>query len=95
MDVRYFLDPETGEPHIYDHAVTEEEVEFVLRHPGEDRPGSDDSRHALGQTSAGRYLRVIYVPDSGTDSAFVVTAYELRGKPLQAYRRRVRRKGRR
>jgi hypothetical protein len=92
MDVRYFLDSDTDEPHIYDHGVTEEEVEYVLRHPGEDRPGSDDSRHALGQTAAGRYLRVIYVPDPGSDSVFVVTAYDLRGKPLQAYRRRNRRK---
>jgi hypothetical protein len=64
MDVRYFEDPETGEPHIYEHGVTEAEVEYVLRHPGEDRPESDDSRHVLGQTAAGRYLRVIYVPDS-------------------------------
>jgi hypothetical protein len=95
MDVRYFLDSDTDEPHIYDHGVTEEEVEYVLRHPGEDRPGSDDSRHALGQTAAGRYLRVIYVPDPGSDSVFVVTAYDLRGKPLQAYRRRNRRKGKR
>lgn len=95
MDVRYFHDPETDEPHIYDHGVTEEEVEYVLRHPGEDRPGSDDSRHALGQTAAGRYLRVIYVSDPGADSVFVVTAYELRGRPLQAYRRRIRRKRKR
>jgi hypothetical protein len=95
MDVRYYHDPDTGEPHIYDHGISEEEVEYVLRHSGEDRPGSDDSRHALGQTAAGRYLRVIYVPDPGADSIFVVTAYELRGKPLQAYRRRVRRRGRR
>lgn len=42
MDVRYFQDPESDEPHIYDHGITEDEVEFVLRHPGEDRPGSDD-----------------------------------------------------
>lgn len=95
MDVRYFLDPDTDEPHIYEHHVTEEEAEYVLRHPGEDRPGSDDSRHALGQTADGRYLRVIYVPDHGADSVFVVTAYELRGKPLQAFRRRIRRKGKR
>jgi hypothetical protein len=95
MEVRYFHDPESGDPHIYEHGVTESEAEYVLRHPGEDRPGSDDSRHALGQTAAGRYLRVIYVPDPGADSVFVVTAYELRGKPLQAYKRRYRRRGRR
>jgi hypothetical protein len=94
MEVRYYLDPDNGQPHIYGHGVTEAEVEYVLAHPGEDRPGSDNSRHALGQTSAGRYLRVIYVPDEGTASVFVVTAYELRGKPLQAYRRRQRRRRR-
>jgi hypothetical protein len=94
MDVRYYFDPDTGQPHIYGHGVTETEVEYVLRHPGEDRPDRDDSRHALGQTQAGRYLRVIYVPDLGSDSVFVVTAYELRGKPLQAYRRRRRRRRR-
>jgi hypothetical protein len=68
MKVRYYLDPDTGEPHIYGHGVTEEEVEHILRHPGEDLPGRDDSRQALGQTAAGRYLRVIYVPDPEPDS---------------------------
>jgi hypothetical protein len=92
MDVRYFEDPDTGEPHIYGHGVSEAEVEYVLKNAGEDRQGSDDSRHALGQSADGRYLRVIYVPDSEGDSVFVVTAYELCGKPLQAYRRRRRRR---
>jgi len=95
MQVRYYLDPETGEPHIYDHGITEEEVEYVLRHAGEDLPGRDDSRQALGQTSGGRYLRVIYVPDAEPGSVFVVTAFELRGKPLEAYRRRRRRRRKR
>ena len=95
MDVRYYFDPDTGQPHICGHGVTETEVEYVLRHPGEDRPDRDDSRHALGQTQDGRYLRVIYVPGPGSDSVFVVTAYELRGKPLQAYRRRRGRRRRR
>ncbi len=58
----------------------------------EDRPGEEGSRVALGRTAAGRYLRVIYVPDPEPQTVFVVTAYELRGKPLLAYRRRRRRK---
>jgi hypothetical protein len=29
MDIRYFIDPETGLPHIYRHGVTEEDVEDV------------------------------------------------------------------
>jgi hypothetical protein len=63
--------------------------------PGEDRPGREDSRVVIGQTRAGRYLRVIYVSDPEPESVFVITAYELRGKPLFAYRRRLRKKGRR
>jgi hypothetical protein len=93
MQVRFYIDPETGEPHIYNHDVTEKEIEDVIGRPGEDRPGRDGSRVAIGQTRAGRFLRVIYVPDPKPESIFVITAYELRGKPLTAYRRRRRRKG--
>ncbi|HEX7180816.1 MAG TPA: DUF4258 domain-containing protein [Thermoanaerobaculia bacterium] len=92
MNLRFHIDRETGQPHIYGHDVEESEIEDVLRQPGEDRPGREGSRVAIGQTRAGRYLRVIYVPDADLDSAFVITAYELRGKPLAAYRRRRRRK---
>jgi hypothetical protein len=93
MDIRFYRDPTTGEPHIYNHGVTEDEVEDVLRRPGEDRLGREGARVAIGQTRAGRCLRVIYVPDPEPASLFVITAYELRGKPLPAYRRRQRRKG--
>ena len=92
MQVRYYIDNETGRPHIDKHGVSEAEVEYILRHPGEDRLGAEGSRVAIGQTKAGRYLRVIYVPDREPDSVFVITAYELVGKPLLAYRRRRRRK---
>ena len=71
-------------------SMSREEVEAVLARPGEDRPGAEGSRIAIGRTSAGRYLRVIYVPEVG--GVFVITAYELTGKPLLAYRRRKRRK---
>jgi hypothetical protein len=94
MEIRYYNDPETDQPHIYGHGVTEEEVAEVLRGVGEDLPGSRDSRMKLGQTSAGRYLQVIYVPDEDPSSVFVITAYELRGKAKKAFRRRQRRKPR-
>lgn len=68
------------------------EVEEILVSPSEDRPGREGSRVAIGKTSAGRYLRIIYVPDTVPNSVFVITAYELTGKPLVAYRRRRRRK---
>lgn len=92
MQLRFYMDPATGEPHIYNHEVDEEEVSAVLMKPGEDRPGKEGSRIAIGQTEGGRFLRVIYVPDPEPDSVFVITAYELRGKPLTAYRRRMRRR---
>ena len=95
MNVRFYFDPRTGEPHLLRHGITEQEVEDVLRNPGEDRPAREGSRVALGQSRAGRYLRVIYVADPEPDSVFVITAYELKGKPLVAYRRRRRQKGRR
>jgi len=92
MRLRFCIDPQTGRPHIEGHDVTEDEVEDVLRKPGEDRPGKGGSRVALGRTRAGRYLRVIYVPDPVPDSVFVITAYDLEGKPLKAYRRRQRKR---
>jgi hypothetical protein len=92
LNIRYYIDPETELPHIYGHDVEETEVGEVLSNPGEDRPGREESRVAIGKTSRGRYLRVIYIPDPEPNSVFVITAYELRGKPLTAYRRRRRRK---
>jgi hypothetical protein len=90
MEVRFYIDPMTGMPHIHNHQVDEDEVIEVLEEPGEDRPGRLGSRVALGQTTAGRYLRVIYVLDPKVNGVFVITAYELTGKPLAAYRRRRR-----
>ncbi len=92
MNIRFYIDPEIGVPHIHGHGVDEDEVDDVLANPGEDRPAREGSRVAIGKTQAGRYLRVIYVPDPEPDSVFVITAYELRGKPLTAYRRRLRRR---
>jgi hypothetical protein len=60
---RFYVDPATGAPHIHNHHVDETEVIDVLDRPGEDRPGRDGSRVALGQTASGRYLRVIYVAE--------------------------------
>ena len=93
MQVRYHTDPGTDRPHMWNHGVAEVEVEQVLRRPGEDRPGQGGARVAIGQTQEGRYLRVIYVPEAETEGVFVITAYELTGKPLLAYRKRHRRRG--
>lgn len=93
IEIRYYHNEETGEPHIYDHGVSEREVEEVLRNRAEDQPGSEGSRVALGQTEQGRYLRVIYAPDWSGQGLFVITAYDLTGKAPAAYRRRMRKRG--
>jgi len=92
LEVRYYIDPETSSPHIYNHGLSENDVEHVLNQPGEDRPGVSGTRVAIGQTEAGKYLRVIYVRDPEPDSVFVITAYELAGRSLKAYRRRQKRR---
>jgi hypothetical protein len=93
VTVRFYIDPELGEPHVLRHGVGEREVLEVLSRPLEDRPGRENSRVALGQTASGRFLRVIYVPDPEPGSVFVITAYELGPKAKHALRRRRRRKG--
>ena len=92
MNARFYIDPVTRLPHIQNHQVDEAEAIDVLEKPGEDRAGREGSRIALGRTASGRYLRVIYVPDPEPDSVFVITAYDLTGKPLAAYRRRRKKK---
>jgi hypothetical protein len=54
MDIRFYFDAETGQPHIFEHGVTEDEVHQVLRNPGEDRAGDEGRRVAIGKTIAGR-----------------------------------------
>ncbi len=80
MELRFWIDPETGLPHIFNHGVTEQEVRQVLSRTGEEFSGSDRSRIRLGQTEGGRYLQVVYVPDEDVESAFVVTAFDLSPK---------------
>ena len=91
MEVRFYVEG-TGDLHIHRHGVDADEVIQVLARPLEDRPGRDGARVALGQTLAGRYLKVIYVPDPEPGSVFVITAYDLGPKALRALRRRRRRR---
>jgi len=94
VNIRYHIDGDTGLPHIYRHNVSENEVEDVLRGPLENRPGDGSSRVLIGQTRQGRYLRVIVSIDWDGRGVFVITAYGLRGKPLKALRRRMKKRGR-
>ena len=90
MEITFHTDSTSGLPHFYKHGVTEDEVEDVMLGRGEDLKGRDGTRVARGQTSAGKYLRVVYVPRPG--GAFVLTAIEMQGNDLRAFRRRRRRR---
>lgn len=57
MDFRYSLDPETGQPHIYDHGINEAEVEWVLSRPGEDGPSTGGARQSVGGPLSPDHLR--------------------------------------
>jgi hypothetical protein len=74
VKIRFYIDPTTGLPHIYNHEVDETDVKDVLTNSDEDRPGARNSRVAVGHTQTGRTLRVIYVRDPKPDSMFVITA---------------------
>ena len=91
MQIRFYLDPISGEPHIWRHGVTETEVRQALLARSEDRPGADGSRVGIGRTEGGWYVRVIYVREQVRGSILVLTAYELSGQALWAFRRRRRR----
>ena len=93
MNIRYNLDADSGLPHIYNHNVSEPEVMDVLRGPLENRPGTGESRILIGRTRQGRVLRVIVKFYADGQGIFVITAYDLHGKPLKALRRRLKKRG--
>ncbi len=89
MRLRFYINPRTGEPHIYDHGVNEDEVGDVLENPTDTVPGREGTTIALGQTAAGRWLKVVYVVEGPPSRAYrVLTAYEPRPKAIRALRRR-------
>jgi hypothetical protein len=90
-EIRFFIDPATDQPHIYEHNIDESEVQEILSKPLKDEPSRDNSRIALGKTVDGRYLKVIYSPDEDGVGIFVITAYDLTGNALAAFRKRLRR----
>jgi hypothetical protein len=47
MELRFHLDPETDEPHIHQRGVTEDEVEALLRRPGDDFHQPEPERPVL------------------------------------------------
>lgn len=89
MQVRFLIDPDTELPHIYNHDVEEHEAIDVIERPGLLIHGSGGALIALGQTRAGRYLKVVHRRNAPGEM-FIITAISLTGKALKSYRRRRR-----
>lgn len=94
MEIRFWIDRQTGEPHILRHGVSQDGAIEVLSRPMQELAGRDGAIICLGQTVAGRYLGIVHVPDSGRESIFVITGYELGPKAIKALRRHLKRKKR-
>jgi hypothetical protein len=91
MTFRHFYDDD-GSLHYAKHGVTQEEVEEALHAPIETLNGQGGSKTAIGQTAGGRYVFVVYIPDEGGKSAFVVTARELDPHAREALNRRMKKR---
>jgi S-adenosylmethionine:tRNA-ribosyltransferase-isomerase (queuine synthetase) len=89
--MRFHLDP-SGDPHIWDHNVTESEVVEALVDPLEAIRGRGTSVIAIGKTRSGRCLKVIYSPDDAGNGIFVVTAFDVPPKQIRALRKRMKRR---
>ena len=92
MKVRWYIDPETGEPHVLRHGVSLTEVAEAIDRVLEDRAGKKGARVMIGRSDGGRIIRVVYVPDDDPESIFVITAFQLAPKALKALRRRMKRR---
>ncbi|MFZ2958596.1 MAG: hypothetical protein WA705_17040 [Candidatus Ozemobacteraceae bacterium] len=86
MKYRFYLEPGTEEPHILLHDVSEVEAEEAFENNQEDRQGEKNARSRIGQTDAGRHLRIIY--RVFPKEILIITAYDLVGKALKAFKRR-------
>ena len=94
--LQFYVDPETSEPHIYRHEVDEVEVAEVLAAYGLRWHEGEGKWIVVGKTGDGRFLQVIYLVEDGSrETTFVITAYPPKKELIAAYRRRMRKKGKR
>jgi hypothetical protein len=90
--IRFYIDPQTDQPHVNGHGVSVAEAREIVRRPLEQRGGREGSTIAFGRTAAGRYLKVVYALDDDGEGVFVITAYDPTPNEVRALRRRLKRK---
>jgi len=91
MIMRFNIDP-SGDPHIWNHNVSEREVADALVDPLESIRGRDSSVISIGLTRSGRYLKVIYSPDEEVSDIFVITAFDVTPRQVRALKQRLKRR---
>jgi len=91
MEIEFYIDADTGEPHIARHGVEKWEAIDVLENAEVSYNGRGGTLVAVGQTRSGRCLRVIY-RRLGTEACRIITAYDLSANAKRALRRKRRRR---
>lgn len=90
MQARFYIDPATGAPHIYGHDVSEDEVIDVLEFRGKiGRVAMAPELLWGSRLRAGIYVSSTF--QTGHRTAYI-TAYNVTGKPLEAFNRRRKKK---
>ena len=82
VKINFYNDPDTGEPHIFKHNVTEKEIfDFFSTSSYFEFKRRDISFEAFGNLKNGRFLQVAYRKEND-GSIFVITAYDIEDKEM-------------
>jgi len=82
LKLKFYIDTETNEPHIYKHEISEAEiVEFFQEIKYLERKRNDKSYEAFGRIHSNRFLHVVYRKEAA-DVFFIITAYDIEDKEL-------------
>ena len=82
MEFKFYVNPDTGKPHILDHHVEPEEIfDFFSQPLILERHRADGSFEAFGRTPSGRFLTVAYRRE-GHEIIFVITAFDLQDRQI-------------
>ena len=95
MRYEFYLDAESGQPHLYRHGVDESEVIEVFEDAGLRWHNAEGKWVLIGKTRSGRFLQVVYlVLEENPPATFVITAYTPKRELISAYRRHMKKRNR-
>lgn len=84
MKFRFYIDPDTNEPHVYKHEVKEQEIiEVFTERSYFERIRQDGSFEAIARTDQRRFLRIAFRRTG--EEIFIITAYDIEDKETIAF----------